>query len=149
MDLPSDKVFKVNDQYLSRGSANISSTDIKIGLLEPGYFHHPSFIGIVPFDISKDGKVLSAKVSEGYRQTKLYIDGKPGPTIHAEAKWGPDGSYYYFQQQGENRVLFKNEQKLSSFLGFQSKLIEITGDGTVLFIAPTRLGSSIFFLVCK
>ena len=137
------KMFKIKDRYYVSGDHEISSTERVYGLFSEGMHLNEKYHSQKVQDIQK-GKTLSIDTSNNMRGFHLQLNGQFYDITSSSALFGPDGGIYYFKQEEENRVLYKNKTPLFHFKGFYGKPVEITEDGTVYFTAPSPFGSSLF-----
>ncbi|MCB0421619.1 MAG: hypothetical protein KDD61_11520 [Bdellovibrionales bacterium] len=141
--LPLGKVFAWKDSYYSRSFASVSPNLIKMGLYDYRRIGLEEFSGKVVYDIGPDNMLFSLP-EESFDEARLRTKDGVGSFIHSEPKFSENGDIYYFHQKGDQRVLIKNETEVMRFAGFDSKLIWITRDGEVFFIAPSEFGSTIY-----
>ena len=165
------KLFKIQDKYYVSTNAIISPVQRVYGLfsegmylkktvsLKPSHFTSLWQEGQVSkvkpmaqsvwlksqkvFDI-RDGQVLSMFSGNNMRLFPLLLNGEFYDQAHSSALFGPDGGVYYFKQRGYYRVMYRNKAPLFQFLGFYGKLVEISADGAIYFIASSLYGSALF-----
>ena len=135
------KIFKIKNKYYVSADAQISSTERVYGLFSEGMFLHDYASHSVQ-DMYKNS-VLSIGTKDNMRAFKLYLNRKLYDTVHSPALFDPEGNIYYFKQNQNYRVMYKNKSSLFQFEGFYGKPVEITEEG-IYFIGPSLLGSSLY-----
>ncbi|MBF0298716.1 MAG: hypothetical protein HQK51_08350 [Oligoflexia bacterium] len=153
VDLPAGKVFKyIDGKYYSATSNKLSNTEYVYGLWGEGRSFLPEFRSkyVVDINFNKD-KVLYFDVLKSFEDYNLFLNEKFIGTTNSMALMNNKGDVYYFKQEdGSNRVLYKNQQKITSFKGHYSKMVDVesTGDerdsDNVYFVAATEFGESLF-----
>ena len=140
--LPNGKVFKIKDKFYSSSSDFISSKLYKNGLFDEDNNIMNSTIGKSIQDIYKK-KIAYIDINNSFLTTKLYIDDNFYSKISSSALFDNEGSIYYFKQNGEQRELYKNKNRIYQFKGYYSKIVDIK-DGEIYFISNTKNGSGLY-----
>ena len=137
------KIFKLNNKYYVTASHEISPTERVYGLFSEGMHLVKKYKSQQLQDFYKN-KVLSLDTSNNIGSYNLILNKQFYDQVSSPALFGPDGSVYYFKQNQNQRVMYKNKKPLFQFKGFYGKPTEITADGTIYFIASSIYGSSLF-----
>ena len=137
------KVFKIKDEYYVSATGRIGVLERVYGLFSEGMHLVKKYKSQYVQDMYKN-QTLSMDSSNNMRDFKLLLDGQFYDQVHSPALFGPAGDIYYFKQEGEQRVMYKNRQFLFQFKGFYGKPVEIAQNGSVYFIAASPYGSSLF-----
>lgn len=140
--LPVGKVFKKKGKYVSATNLRTSTTSIEYTLVEPGFKPLPQYNSQYVMDFYKNQAIsLSAKQNhQGFALLKagLFYD-----WVHSSVLADSKGNLYYFKQDKEDRILYKNKKELIRFKAYFSFPVEVE-KGKVYFIGPTKYGSSLF-----
>ena len=94
-------------------------------------------------DIQGD-RILTIDTSNNMNGLHLKLNETFYDIVSSPAIFGPNGDIYYFKQERDQRIMYKNKKPLFQFRGFYGKPVEADTDGTVYFIAASRFGSSLF-----
>ena len=140
--LSNGKVFEQNNKLYTKKTDFISSTLYKFGLFDKDNYILPSTKGKDMQDITKN-KIAYINIKQSFLQSKLYINDKFYNNINSNALFDKGQNIYYFVQQGNKRVLYKNKQAIFSFDGYYSKIADVV-NGVVYFIANTKNGSTLY-----
>ena len=139
----SGKVFKIGNEYYVSSSDKINTTQRAYGLFSEGMYMINKYKSQSVQDI-RGNDVLSIDTSDNMSGFRLLLNGKFYDYTHSPALFGPDGKVYYFKQDGDRRVMYKNKEPVFQFKGFYGKPVEIDEQGIVYFISATLYGSSLF-----
>lgn len=137
------KVFKIKNQYYVSSSNKINTTERTYGLFSEGMHLFKQYKSQSVQDIYEN-QMLSIDTSNNMHGFKLKLNGQFYDTTNSPALFGPKGEIYYFKQQKDQRIMYKDKKPLFQFRGFYGKPIRVDLDGTVYFIAATQFGSSLF-----
>ena len=137
------KVFKIKNRYYVSSFHKVSTTERVYGLFSEGMYLVEKYKSQNIQDIHNN-QVLSINTSNNMNGFDLQLNGRFYDKINSPALFSPDGGIYYFKQEADQRVMYKDKVPLFQFRGFYGKPIEVGLDGVVYFIAATRLGSSLF-----
>ena len=136
------KVFKIEGQYYVSASNKINTTERAYGLFSEGMYLKKYKSQAVQ-DIYDD-QVLTINTSNNMHGFHLKLNKNFYDIVNSPAIFGPAGDIYYFKQEKNQRIMYKNKNPLFQFRGFYGKPIEAEVDGTVYFIAASQFGSSLF-----
>lgn len=136
------KVFKTDDKYYTSAQTYIKSTLLKNGLFDKDRYIKEDTSGKVIQDIF-EGHQLYFDVKNSFDTPNLYLNGVFYDSANSSALFDDKGNIYYFKQEKENRVLYKNKKRVFSFKGYFSKPVDIKDD-TIYFIANSKQGSTLY-----
>lgn len=142
-DLPSGKTFFVNGKYVSNSSQQINYNHISYGLFSEGLEILPETEGEIVSDLKGDQR-LGLSATESYLHPSLLKNGKPFAQSASMALLDDQGQSYYFVQEGQERVLYRDSKELVRFKGFFGIVADVSRSEEVLFIANSPYGSSLF-----
>ena len=170
--LPVGKVFFSQDRgFLSASSSEVNPTDIIFSLYNEKTSRLKEYDSKWVNDI-RGGKMVYTNIKESLSQFHLFVSplSKSSPSSSPSSSFSPPfstenmkmkessfftvansspilddkGNIYYFRQQKDQRVLYKNKKKLFSFKGFYGRLMEVNSKGFIYFIGNTPYGASLF-----
>ena len=136
------KIFKIKNKFYVSTARQITPTELTHGLFTEGMYLK-KYKSQSLQDLYKDNW-LSIDTIDNMKGFDLLLNGKLHSKTHSTALFGPNGDIYFFKQEKDQRVLYKNKQALFQFRGFYGKPVEIGEDGTVYFTASSPYGSSLF-----
>ena len=137
------KIFKMKNEYFVSSSHKINTTEKAYGLFTEGMHLIKKYKSQNIQDIYKD-QTISIDTSNNIDQFDLLLNGNFYDITHSPALFSPAGDIYYFKQQNNQRVMYKNKAPIFQFKSFYGKPVEIDKDGTVYFISTSLYGSSLF-----
>ena len=136
------KVFKLKNNFYVSASHKINPVELVYGLFAEG-MHFYKYKSQSLQDLWKNHR-LSIDTSNNIRGFNLLLNGKFYSKTHSTALFGPNGNIYFFKQEKDKRVLYKNKTPLFQFRGFYGKPVKTNEESTVYFIAASPYGSSLF-----
>ena len=136
------KIFKINNKFYVTASHRITPTKLVHGLFAEGMYLK-KYKSQSLQDVYQTNW-LSIDTTNNIQGFNLLLNGKFYSKTHSPALFGPKGDIYFFKQNKDQRVLYKNKKPLFQFRGFYGKPVEVTADDTVYFIAASPYGSSLF-----
>ncbi len=145
-NLKMGRVFKIKGRYYTSQEHAINPYESVWGLFSEGMHLLEKYKSQNVQDIQDSG-LLSLDTTKITNNFPLLRDGKFYDTTHSPALFGPQGGVYYFKQQKDFRVLYKNKLPLFKFRGFYGKPVGVSyvqQEPVVYFTAAVRRGSSLF-----
>ena len=136
------KIFKIKNQFYVSASRQVSPTELAHGLFSEGMYLK-KYKSQSLQDLYETNW-LSIDTTNNISGFNLLLNGKFYSKTHSTALFGPNGDIYFFKQEKDQRVLYKNKLPLFQFRGFYGKPVEVTTEGTVYFTAASPYGSSLF-----
>lgn len=140
------KVFRVQDRYYTSQEHVISSREKVSGLFSEGMYLLEKYKSHSVQDMQGE-RWLSISTKNNMVRFKLFLNGEFYATTHSPAVFGPQGGIYYFRQEQNRRVLYRNKAPLFGFKGFYGKPAWVRwdkGQPVVYFIGAVPLGSALF-----
>jgi len=139
------ELFKRNGTYYSQSSAKSSPTKISMGLFDKnGYLLKGTASKIVQ-GYTTDNKMVYFDVLTSLETPQIYVNEEFYTQSHSSV-YVNKNDLYYFKQQGEKRVLYKNKTALFEYRGHYGFVTEVSDDGKIYFVAPSADGSSVYSL---
>ena len=142
IDLPLGKIFYREGKYYSVYNEQTSSTSIEYTLVGEGLKPVKKYNSQNVMDFYKS-KVISLDTRQSHIQNSLLVNKVFYDTTHSSAVMNHKGEIYYFKQDKDKRVLYKDKQALFSFKSYYSYPVE-ADEGGLYFIGATKYGSSLF-----
>ncbi|RUM67259.1 MAG: hypothetical protein DSZ06_01565, partial [Sulfurospirillum sp.] len=138
------RVFKVGKSYYSLASSYATPTKIKIALYdENGNIYKKSISKAIQY-ISPDKKdMIYFDINRSFNHPFALHNSKEIGYVNSSIFRDKNGSIYYFKQQKQKRVLYKDNTPVFSFRGWFGFVSDVDKDG-IYIIANTKLGSSLF-----
>ncbi|MEA3383724.1 MAG: hypothetical protein U9Q20_03485 [Campylobacterota bacterium] len=142
--LNNGKVFKINKNIYTTSSAFISPKLYKHGLFNEDNIVLDSTIGKKVDDIFEE-KIAYIDIKESFLNSKLFVNDEYYTDVSSSSLFDKNGNIYYFKQEKNTRVLYKNKDILYKFKGYYSKIVDIKDD-EIYFISNTKNGSTLYKL---
>ncbi|MBC6415261.1 MAG: hypothetical protein GDA46_02600 [Bdellovibrionales bacterium] len=140
--LPIGKVFKKKGKYISPGYMRLNSSSVEFTLSEEDFKPILKYNSKYVMDFYGD-KALFLDMQSSHLQNALYFGDSFYDSIHSSALVDSKGSVYYFKQDKDKRVLYKNKKPLVELKTYFAYLVEVNPKA-VYFISSTDYGSSLF-----
>jgi len=141
------EVFKRNGEYVVQSSAKTSPTKIEMGLFyEDGTLLKGEGSRVVQ-GFKPDGKEVYFDVEKSIENPHVYVDGQFYTGSHSSVYVDKKGDLYYFKQEGEKRILYKNKTVLFTYEGHYGFVTDVDASGAVYFIASSEHGSTAYKFV--
>lgn len=139
------EIFKRGQAYYSQSSAKTSPTKITMGLFDRDGYLIEGTDGKVVQGYTSNNKMVYFDILSSLETPQVYIDGEFYSQSHSSVYVNRD-DLYYFRQYGEKRILYKNREALFEYKGYYGFVVDISNEGTIYFIAPSKDGSSLYSL---
>ena len=136
------KMFNVDGKFYVSSSHKINPVEIAYGLFSEG-MEIQKYKSQSVQDLYQD-KVLSIDTTNNIKGFDLLLNENFFSKTHSPALFGPQGDIYFFKQEKDKRVMYKNKTPLFEFRGFYGKPVGIGAEGQVYFISTSLYGSSLF-----
>jgi len=138
------EVFKIENEYYVQSSAKTSPTKIEMGLFSENATLLKGEGSKVVQGFKPDGKEVYFDVKASIENPHVYVDGEFYTESHSSVYVDKKGDLYYFKQEGEKRILYKNKTALFDYEGHYGFVTDVDERGAVYFIASTKHGSSAY-----
>ena len=143
MDLPLGKVFMVDGQPETAASEQHDLHHIEYSLYGEDQAFDPKYGNQIVTD-RRAGKTVALDAHNVWLENHVLVNGEVYDVAHSLPILDDQGDVYYFRQDGNERVLYKNRQPVFKYDGFYGKLMEVGPDGSIYFIANTDYGSTLY-----
>ena len=140
------KVFRIQGRYYTSQEHAISASEKVSGLFSEGMYLLEKYKSHSVQDIQGE-RWLSLSTRNNMIRFRLFLNGEFYDTTHSPAVLGPQGGVYYFKQEQNRRVLYRNKSPLFGFKGFYGKPVyvrQVEGQRRVYFTGAVPLGSALF-----
>ena len=141
-NFPLGKIFYQSGKYYSSSSARTSSNSIEYSLFKEGFQPVKKYNSQYIMDIYKK-TILSLDTSQNHTQNTLLLNHRFYDNTHSSAIMDHKGQVYYFKQNKNIRILYKNKKPLLRLKSYYAYPVEADKEG-LYFIGATRYGSSLF-----
>ena len=142
------ELFKVDGRYYSQSSAKTSPIKVTMALFDKDGYILNGTEGKIVQGYSPDKKMVYFDILKSLETPQLYIEKEFYTQTHSSVYLNKS-DLYYFKQEGEKRVLYKNHQALFDYQGHYGFVTDVSEDGTIYFIASSQNGSSVYALKDK
>ncbi len=141
------ELFKRNGEYVVQSSAKTSPSKIEMGLFhEDGTLVKGEGSRVVQ-GFKPDGKEVYFDVDKSLENPHVYVDGEFYAQSHSSVYVDKKGELYYFKQEGEKRILYKNKTALFDYEGHYGFVTDVDESGAVYFIASSEHGTTAYKFV--
>jgi len=138
------KVLKVEDEYYTQGSKNISPSRVYQGLFCNQAFIKKGTESKMVQGYLRDSTMVYFDVPSSYSEAQLYVGDKFYAKVNSSVIIDKEDNLYYFIQYGKTRVLYKNKKPLYAYKGFYGIVSDVDSKGSVYFIANSEFGSTLY-----
>ncbi len=139
------RVFRVDGKFYTLASSKTSPTKIEIALYDENG-------GVLEGSKSKAIQQIGDKkhtiyfdIPNSFDEPQAYIDGEYLGRVNSSIFCSDSGDIYYFKQDGNERVLYKNKKEIFRFKGWYGFVADVRGD-SIYIIANSRYGSTLYRL---
>ena len=141
------ELFKRNGEYVVQSAAKTSPSKIEMGL-----FHEDGTLvtregSKVVQGFKPNGEEVYFDVNASLENPHIYVDGTFYAQSHSSVYVDKKGDLYYFKQEGEKRILYKNKTALFDYEGHYGFVTDVDRSGAVYFIASSKHGSTAYKFV--
>ena len=140
------EVFKKDGIYFTQTFAKTSPTQITMGLFGKDAYLLEGTASKVIQGYKSNGQMVYFDVKKSLETPQVYVDGAFYTQSHSSVYVDKD-DLYYFKQEGEKRILYKNKTAIFDYEGHYGFVTDIDALGNVYFIASSEHGSSVYTLV--
>ena len=141
------ELFKYKGDYYTQSSAKVSPTKIKMGLFDKNKYLLEGTASKIIQGFKPDGKMVYMDVLKSIENPHIYVDGEFYTQSHSSVYLDTKGDLYYFKQEGEKRILYKNKTALFDYEGHYGFVTDVDEAGIVYFIASSEHGSTAYRFV--
>ncbi len=136
--------FKIGAEYHTQTSAMTDPTQIVMGLFDrDGYLQKGSESKVIQGYLS-DGRAVYFDLPNSLERPHIAIDGVFYDTANSSVHIDAQDNLYYFKQEGENRVLYKNKKALHQWSGHYGFVVDVDQAGAIYFITNSKDGSTAY-----
>ena len=139
--------FKYRGKYYTQSSVKISPTKIKMALFDERKYLLDGTESKVIQGFMPNGKMVYMDVAKSIENPHIYVDGEFYTQSHSSVYVDREGNLYYFKQEGEKRILYRNKTALFNYKGYYGFVTDVGKDGAVYFIASSKDGSTAYRLL--
>lgn len=143
IDLLFGKPFFLDGQPVTAATHQNDLRHVTYGLYGEGARSIAGFDGQIVNDL-RAGKSAALAAKGAWLEPRVLIDGENFDVAHSQPILDAQGLAYYFRQNGGERILYRGREPLFKYEGFYGKVLEVTADGKINFIANTDFGASLF-----
>jgi len=138
------ELFKNEGRYYSQSSAKTSTEKISMGLFDKNAYILNGTESKVIQGYMPDGKAVYFDVEKSIETPQVYVNGEFYTQSHSSVHVDIKGNLYYFKQEGEQRILYKNKTKILEYEGHYGFVSDVDDDGSIYFIAASKDGSTAY-----
>lgn len=137
------RVFLVDNEYYTISGRHTSPWRIRQGLFDESAMIKNGTEGKIIQGFLSDGRAVYFDSKTSFVSPQLYVDGEFYAQVHSSVLVHDD-HLYYFVQKGDQRTLYRDKVPLYSLKGFYSIVADVDENGSVYFIANSKMGSSLY-----
>ena len=137
------RVFLVDDEYYTINGRHTSPWRITQGLFDESAIIKSGTQGKIIQGYLSDGRAVYFDSAKSFVSPQLYVGDEFYGSVHSSVLVHND-HLYYFLQDGNERILYRDKQPLYSLKGFYSIVADVDNTGAVYFIANSKMGSSLY-----
>ncbi len=141
-DLKMGKVFKLGDTFVSAASDN-NSRHTLYTLLDENENYKETYANKFVTDIN--GSFISYfDMTDSFDKGSLYRNQEKIADTESKALLDDKGNVFYFKQQENEKVLYKNQERMASINGHYARLTDVMSENEIYFISNSGSGSSLY-----
>jgi len=137
------EAFKYDGLYYTQSSGKISPTKISMGLFDSEGYILENTEGKSIQGYMDNGQEIYFDMKSSIESPQVYVNGAFYTQSHSSV-FVDKNDLYYFKQEGETRILYKNKKALFQYQGHYGFVSDIDKLGSIYFIAPSKHGSSVY-----
>lgn len=137
------RVYRYNNTLYTAGSYSQNQKNIFYTLVDEDYNFVPSFKDKYVTDI-EGGNVSYFDMNQSFDKGALYKNQDYIAETESKALLDKDGNIYYFKQEKNLKVLYRNQDKLAHIETYYALLADIVSSTEIYFISNTENGSGLF-----
>ncbi len=138
------KVLKVDGEYFTQVSHNISPTKIYQGVFDKEAFIKKGSESKIVQAYLSSGEAVYFDALRSFSQAQLYVGEKFYAQVNSSVIVDKGDNLYYFSQKGKTRTLYKNKTPLFSYEGFYGMPSDVDSKGNIYFVANSENGSTLY-----
>lgn len=138
------KVIKYNKNFYTQASHTVTAEKVYQGLFDDEANIKRGSEGKVVQGYLSDGREVYFDVATSFDQPQLYVGKEFYTQVNSSVIIDKEDNLYYFVQSGDRRVLYKNREKIVSFRAYYSIVSDVADDGSIFFVANSKLGSTLY-----
>jgi len=142
--LPSGRIYEYQNTYYTQSTSYTSPLQITQGLYDDDRHLLTGTGSKVVQGFMPDGKMVYVDINSSLEYSHIYVDGQFYDAAHSSVLVDVKGDLYYFKQNKESRVLYKNKKKVFSFEGHYGVVTDVDNNGGVYFIAASKDGTTLY-----
>ena len=139
------EVFKHHKKYLTQTSAKTSPTKITMGLFDKDKYLLKGTDSKVVQGYKSNAEMVYFDVLSSVETPQVYVNGVFYTQSHSSV-YVDKNDLYYFKQEGEKRILYKNKKALFDYRGHYGFVTDVDEVGNIYFIAPSKDGTTAYEL---
>ncbi len=141
--LSTGKIFNLDGKVYSVSARRTSVWRTYQGLFDNNGYIKPDTQGKIIQGYLSDDSPVYFDAAKSFDQPQLYI----GDSFYAQVNSSvlvKNDHLYYFVQNGDTRILFRDKQAIARFKGYYGIIADVDTHGRVYFIANSEYGSSLY-----
>lgn len=137
------RVFRYENKLYTASSYSRNERDIFYTLVDENYDFLPSFKDKYVTDIERNN-ISFFNMLESFDKGSLYKNQERMAETESKALLDKNGNIYFFKQEQNLKVLYKNQEKLTSIKTFYALLVDVPESNEIYFVSNTENGSGLF-----
>jgi len=138
------EMFKIDGEYYTQTSAKTSPTKIVMGLYDKGVFLKENTGSKVIQGFLPNGDSVYFDIANSLERPHIFVGKKFYDTSNSSVHVDKSGNLYYFKQNGQERMLYRNKKPLFSYIGHYGFVTDVDKKGNIYFIARSEHGSTAY-----
>jgi len=144
LDLPSGKVFELKPgHFFSMSSGVVNQRQTLFSLWNDTGIDLENYRGKILLDKQGHNQLWFDPLLS-LDEPQLFLNDEKYDVAHSSALFDREEHVFYFKQDKNERVLYKDKIEICRFPSYYGKLVDIDESGKPYFIASTEYGSSLF-----
>ncbi len=142
-DLAMGKVYLVDGKLVTASNYSESNRDVFYTLIDENYKYNPIYKDKYVTDI-EGSNFAYFDMTQSFDKGALYRNQEKIADTESKGQLDSQGNIYYFRQEEQLKVLYKNSEKLASIESFYALLAEVVNEHEIYFISSSADGSSLY-----
>ncbi|MBL7554386.1 MAG: hypothetical protein JNM24_01090 [Bdellovibrionaceae bacterium] len=137
------RVYRNNNTFYTAGSYSQHQRNTFYTLVDKDYNFVPAFKDKYITDI-EGNHVSYFDMNQSFDRGVLYRNHEKISETESKALLDKDGNIFYFKQEQNSKVLYKNQDRLASIESYYALLVDVISTNEIYFISNTETGSGLF-----